>query len=356
MVPEPFSSCTLSGGGDCESLALFDTLRRDDLAPEVVANPNGNLEIFACGRNDRHLYYRQRLSSGAFTSWLDRDGTCASAPSAAVDSGGRLYVFVRGTNNELWYRRRDPSGVWTGWLSLGGFLVGRPAVALDTAFGRLVVFVRGADHALYYKVQSGLGFGGWGGLGGELLDDPVAARRGDGRVDVFVRGNDYTLWRLPGNSNGTFTASNYQSQSLKIEGRPALNLQSNGFLEMVVRTTADQLWHRAPSSGGLLSNQSVSSASHSPAAAANLDGRLQAFRRNRSSSALDSFYRDAFGIWRAAPTFGGHGTSDVEAVRAGNGHIFFFTWGIDDLFLREQSVTSGSTSWAAWTPLSIPSR
>ena len=36
VVPEPFSNCTLSGGGDCESLARLDTLRRDDLAPEVV--------------------------------------------------------------------------------------------------------------------------------------------------------------------------------------------------------------------------------------------------------------------------------------------------------------------------------
>lgn len=356
VVPEPFSSCTLSGGGDCESLALFDTLRRDDLAPEVVAHPNGNLEIFACGRHDRHLYYRQRLSNGTFTNWLDRNGTCASAPSAAVDASGRLYVFVRGTNHELWYRRRDTSGAWTDWLSLGGFIIGRPAVALDTASNRLVVFARGSDHALYFRVQSGLGFLGWGGLGGELLDDPVAARRGNGRVDVFVRGDDYTLWKVPGNNDGSFTSGNFQSQSLQIEGRPALNLQSNGILEMVVRTVGDQLWHRAPSSFGLLSNQSVSVGTHSPAAAANQDGRIQAFRRNRSTSALDSFYRDAFGIWRSAPSFGGHGTSDVEAVRAGNGRIYFFTWGLDDLFLREQSVTNSSTSWAGWTPLTIPSR
>lgn len=356
VVPEPFSACTMSGGGDCENLERLDTLRRDDLAPEVVANPNGNLEILACGRNNRRLYHRRRLASGGWTGWLDRDGVCASAPSAAVDSGGRLYVFVRGTNGELWYRRRDPSGAWTGWLSLGGFIFGRPAVALDSASSRLVVFARGADHALYYRVQSGLGFGGWGFLGGTLVDDPVAARRGDGRVDVFVRGIDYTLWKLPGNGNGTFTAHNYQSQSIKIEGRPALNLQSNGILEMVARTVSDQLWHRAPGPSGLLSNQSVSVATHSPAAAPNQDGRLQAFRRNRGSSALDSFYRDGFGIWRAAPSFGGHGTSDLEAVRAGNGRIFFFTWGIDDLFYREQTVASGSTSWSGWTPLLIPSR
>jgi hypothetical protein len=348
VVPEPFSHCTKSAGGDCEDLVAVVTLRRDDYGIKAVVHPDRSLDVFTCGRTSRNLLTRQRSAVGVWGGWTNLLGTCAGSPTAVRDASGRVYVFVRGLDGKLYHKRRDTlGGAWTDWgTPLDGPILERPAAALDTVSGVLRVFARrGPDHALYYASQSGLGFTAWTRLGGRVVNAPVAGTRADGRVDAYVAGIDYNLWKMPALAGGTYQAENWATQSVSIEGEP--DLVPEGTLEWAVRTTGDQLV-RQPSTV-------VTAATHPPAVSRNLNGLLHAFRRNRSNSNADAFYQDAFGSWQTVPTFGGLVTSELEAVRAGSGdRILMFTWGTSGLYYREQSSANSTTGWGGWVDMTVP--
>ena len=345
VVPEPFSSCTQESGGDCESLVYSDKLRRDDYAPEAVVQPDGSLELFTCGRTSRNLLHRRRTAGGYWYGWNNLQGICGSSPTAVRDTGGRIYVFVRGLDGRLYYKRRDATwSAWSDWGWLEGPVLGRPAVALDTASGLLRVFSRQApDDALYVASQSGTGFTGWSRLGGVLVNSPVAGRRADGRVDAYVAGLDYNLWKEPALANGTYAAENWSSEGAPIEGEP--HLVTEGALEWVARSTFDQV---------LRQGTYVTAGTHPPAAARNPNGRLHVFLRDRATSAADYFYETSGGGWGSG-SFGGLVTSELEAVRAGSGaRILMFTWGTSGLYAREQSSQNSTTGWGGWANLQVP--
>ena len=346
-VPEPFASCTQQSGGDCEDIAQWDYLRRDDFAPEAVVHPDGALELFTCARNTQALLHRRREANGNWGSWTNLGGTCAGDPTAARDASGRVFVFVRGLDGNLYYQYRTSStSAWVGWGSLSGPVVGRAAVALDDAYNKLRVFARKHnDNALYSASQYTTTFSGWTRLGGELLNSPVAGTRSDQRVDAFVAGDDYQLWKMPANSNGTFTAGNWHSQGgMKIQGEP--DLVTEGDLEWAVHSIFDQL-QVAP---GVY----VSSGTHPPAAARKTNDRLHVFVRDRYNSNADYFYETSSGGWSGS-TLGGLVTSELEAVRAGSGNkLIFFTWGTGGLYYRELGTSTGNTNWGNWVDLNVP--
>jgi hypothetical protein len=346
VVPEPFSGCTLAAGGDCEDLTAYDSLRRDDYAPEAVVHPGGALDLFTCARDSRQLLHRHRSAGGTWYGWNRLGGVCASSPTAARDASGRVYVFVRGTDGKLYYKRRDSTfGTFYGWYSLSGTVFGSAGVALDTVSGVLRVFSRRApDDALYVASQSGTGFTGWSRLGGKVMNYPVAATRADGRVDAYVTGIDYNLWKEPALSSGGYTAENWVSQSVYAEGQP--DLVEQGTAAWAVRSTSDDV--------RVQPGTVVAAGSHPPAVARNLDGDLHLFRRNRSSSAADYFYQYSGGSWSSQQSFGGLVTSALEAVRADDSdHLFLFTWGTGGLYTREQSYANATTGWGGWLDLQV---
>lgn len=348
VVPEPFARCTKSAGGDCENIVYLNQLRRDDYGIKAVVHPDRSLDLFTCSRNSRQLLHRQRSAAGAWGGWNNLQGTCAGSPTAVRDATGRVYVFVRGLDRKLYYKQRDTLlGAWSvNWGSLDGPIVERPAAALDTVSQVVRVFARrGADQALYVASQSGTGFTGWTRLGGRLVNAPVAGTRGDGRVDAFVSGLDYNLWKMPALANGSYQVENWVTQSLLIEGEP--DLVTDGTLEWFAHSTADQLVRQ----GGAV----VASATHPPAAARNQNGLLHAFERNRTNSGADYFYQNGVGTWIGGNSFGGLVTSELEAVRAGTGdRILMFTWGTGGLYYREQNAANSTTGWGGWVDLQVP--
>ncbi|MFD7228962.1 PIG-L family deacetylase [Streptomyces sp. NPDC059881] len=92
----------------------------------------------------------QRTPGGDFGPWVplgtperdDASGTSdISAPAAAVDTAGRLTVYLRDGGHRLSGRAELPGGGWGAWTPLGGSdLHGDPVVAADAA-GRHTVFV-----------------------------------------------------------------------------------------------------------------------------------------------------------------------------------------------------------------------
>jgi len=85
-----------------------------------------------------------------------------SNPEVAINSDGKLQVFVVGTNNALYYKTQTSSGsnTWSQWISLSGDLRDgtSPAVTANSD-GRLEVFVIGTDNQLWHKWQTSVGTG-----------------------------------------------------------------------------------------------------------------------------------------------------------------------------------------------------
>ena len=71
--------------------------------------------------------------------------------------------------------------------ALGGAVSGSAAAAANSD-GRLQVFVRGADNSLYYARQAspGSGWSGFAFVAGPLSGDPAVGRNLDGRLEVFA--------------------------------------------------------------------------------------------------------------------------------------------------------------------------
>jgi hypothetical protein len=74
-----------------------------------------------------------------------------------LQTGGRLVVFTRGSDNNIWHRWQvTRNGNWSGWESVGappGGATSDPDAALNDP-GGLVVFARGGDNSIWHAWQS----------------------------------------------------------------------------------------------------------------------------------------------------------------------------------------------------------
>lgn len=165
--------------------------------PAVVSQNAAQLMVFIRG-SDNQLY-ANRLTVNTWTGWQSLGGSLTADPVAVAhgnSSGTMVSVFVRGAGGDVQYRRWNASS-WEGWTSLGGWItLDLSAVARDTT--KIYVFVRGGDNQLWLAYFDG-GSWGWQGLGGVLTSDPVAAPYKyvpgqsapyDNRVIVAGRGTD----------------------------------------------------------------------------------------------------------------------------------------------------------------------
>jgi tyrosinase len=84
-------------------------------------------------------------------------GVVVGGPGAKLETGGRLVVFARGTDNNIWHRWQvTRNGNWSGWESVGappGGATSDPDAALNDP-GGLVVFARGTDNSIWHAWQS----------------------------------------------------------------------------------------------------------------------------------------------------------------------------------------------------------
>lgn len=176
----------------------------EGLASRVVLVPNadGRLEAFSRSEADTVVHRWQVEPSGSWSGWHDLGGSASEAPAVGINADGRLEVFVVGTDGALRHRwQRDGGGWASDWVVRDGTgFVGTPAVASNLD-GRMELMVRSDDGRLWHawQLEENLGFAdGWRELGNQPLDDvagdPQFGRNADGRVEVFVRRGDGTLW------------------------------------------------------------------------------------------------------------------------------------------------------------------
>ena len=150
-------------------------------------------------------------SAASYSEWQSLSGIVRpnSDASVAINSDGRLEVFVVGTDNRLHHRWQTSPGssTWSSYQPFQGLFIkenSSPAVVMNED-GRLEVFVVGANNQLYHKWQtspsSSSSWSNYQSLTGIIKDgsNPAVIRNSDGRLEVFVVGTDNALhhkWQL----------------------------------------------------------------------------------------------------------------------------------------------------------------
>jgi alpha-galactosidase len=176
-------------------------------------------------------------------------GRKTSASPAVVRDGDTLTTFYRGPGGTLVQhtadgsrpaRTRDLAG------PVGGRILGQPA-AYASAGGRIDVFVRGTDHHAYRRIFSGGRWSDWQDLGGQLTDAPtvaftdpahwtLVARDADGRIAQRGPSSGWSSLGTPGDR--------------PVYGRPSAVVDAGGRVHVAVRTAADDVWTIARDASG----------------------------------------------------------------------------------------------------------
>ncbi|MYV50147.1 glycoside hydrolase family 27 protein [Streptomyces sp. SID2888] len=158
--------------------------------PAAYASAGGRIDVFVRGTDD--TAYRRVYANGRWGRWQSLGGTLTDAPTAAFAGPDDWTLFARGADGTL--RSRGPA---TGWSSLGAPqdlpFHGRPSAVVDDA-GRLHVAVRTADDAVWWRSRDTSGrWSRWTALGGTVSGSPTLVASG-GTVHLYARAGDYTLW------------------------------------------------------------------------------------------------------------------------------------------------------------------
>ncbi|MYS21013.1 alpha-galactosidase, partial [Streptomyces sp. DvalAA-14] len=159
--------------------------------PAAYASAGGRIDVFVRG-TDNHAYLRG-YAAGRWGGWQDLGGSLADAPTAAYNGPGDWTLLATGTDGTV--SSRTASGGWTSiGAPAGPALTGRPSAVTDAA-GQVHVAVRAADDAVWSRVRDASGtWSGWESLGGTVSADPTLVATG-GTVQLLARASDYTLWQ-----------------------------------------------------------------------------------------------------------------------------------------------------------------
>jgi photosystem II stability/assembly factor-like uncharacterized protein len=179
--------------------------------PTVAQNKDGRLDLFMVGMDDKlyHSWQTTKNDNGqwAWSSWVELAGPLANEPAVASNDDGRLELFkvdaVDGKLYHRWQLRASDSSQWSnGWDPLEApFLPRQTPTVARNGDGRLELFMVGMDHKLYHKWQTTKDDSTNWHEKWEILADtlwplnsnPIVARNEDGRLELFMVGNDNTV-------------------------------------------------------------------------------------------------------------------------------------------------------------------
>jgi hypothetical protein len=290
LQPRAGEACTGGGGG------LPSDPRRDDGAGRVGRTPAGALEVLVRG-GDNSIWRNRRAPAGGYDGWRPMHGTAKTEPLLVPNADGHFDAVVvqpDGVVAKSWQVAPDGAWVQDGQffamdMAAGLRVQSRPAYALN-ADGRVELFALTDQGRLAHawQLEPNGSFSPWFELGvaGTFAGAPAATRNRDGRLEVFVRGGAFLYHAWQTQPGGAWTAG---GQALPVaDGRalatsPAAVTNADGRLEVFV--TGDDgvirhAWQGAP--GGdfsLLYPLGPRTASSSPSVLLHADGRLEVFAR-----------------------------------------------------------------------------
>ena len=230
-----------------------------------------------------------------------------------------------------------------------------PVVARN-ADGRLEVFARGSDDSLWHRAQTSPGgaWDAWSGLGGKLTADPVVAENADGRLEVFYRGTNGGLWHLSQQTAGDsqWTGHDGLGGSLA-KANLAVARNADGRLEVFARDDKDalvHLWQKTAGGtysgwdnlGGVLRSNVV--------VGTNADGRLEAFYRGTDDAIWHLHQKSPGGAWSGHSSLSGYVDASLAIARNADGRLELFVRGTDaHVYHMWQKQPNGG--WSGWSDL-----
>jgi hypothetical protein len=180
------------------------------LGPIVLAkNHDGRLELVTkqsseAGYDPYTVLHRwQETPGGEWTDWNSLGeppgGSGGYGPAVARNSDGRLEIVLNGLDGAAWHRWQRREGGWSDWRSLGKppelqttVVAGYPTLVYN-GDGRLELFTRGDDLAVWHIWQRSpsSGWSAWSSLkhppDHPMVDGwPVVVRNKDWRLELFV--------------------------------------------------------------------------------------------------------------------------------------------------------------------------
>jgi hypothetical protein len=246
---------------------------------------NGNLVIYDSGGD---LLWS---TNAPYTSPLP------SGPLVISSAPGRLDLIQQSVEGNQLYRRYD--GGWQAWEDLGGVLTSRPAAA-SWGDGRVDLFHRGEDAGLWHKAfdPSIGGWSDWESLGGQIAGPPAAVAPAPGRLEVFAQGPDGILQQR------TFNGG----------------------------------WQPWASRGGVLTS--------APSVVSRDADHIDVFARGADDTCRH-LGRDTSG-WGQWESLGGELPTGPTALSSAPGTVQVFHLGYDHVIYRKSR--SAGSGWSAWEP------
>ncbi|MEV8561743.1 glycoside hydrolase family 27 protein [Streptomyces sp. NPDC051917] len=159
--------------------------------PAAYASAGGRIDVFVRGTDDHA--YRRVFSGGRWSAWQDLGGRLTDAPTVAFTDPAHWTLVARGADGGV--TQRGPSSAWSSLGTPGDRPVyGRPSAVVDAA-GRVHVAVRTAADDVWTIARDVSGqWSGWTSLGGTVSGSPTLVAVGDAVV-LYARAADYTLWQ-----------------------------------------------------------------------------------------------------------------------------------------------------------------
>jgi hypothetical protein len=214
-------------------------------APAATVDQDGRIRVFARYGTDRAVWQKVHHRD-VWNDWVRVGGSVSSAPAAAVTIEGIVWLFARGGNNAIQFTRYMNASWASTWTTLPGTTTSAPAAVVTPQDGRLWIFARGTANDIL--VNSHLGsigspddWSGWTSLGGNVVSAPAAAVGVDGRLRIFARRLDGTIWTRS-LTNGTW--SGWSSLGGATSGDPAAATDAAGRVYVVARGAGDSPWYR----------------------------------------------------------------------------------------------------------------
>jgi len=160
--------------------------------PSATVRPDGTVEVFARGIEDRIVHASMKGST--WSEWQTLDGTVTSAPAVGQRRGtGIVDLFVRSDDGRLHHRTWNADRTWSSYVSLGGDPVGAPSTAsrLDNFID---VYVQGPGNGTFLRYFDGERWSEFLDYGRATLSSPgIVAPPKAKNLHVFIRGRERGL-------------------------------------------------------------------------------------------------------------------------------------------------------------------
>ena len=274
----------------------------------ITSNSDGGYKVFVTEKDvSNEIISYLDLSSDGIWSTTNRLSWQIGNPHVISNADGRLEVFAVKTSERTLYHiwQTSPgSSRWSEWHSLGGLIIPHEHVRLArNADGRLEVFVIG-DNTSLYNIRQTSPSGSWGSWnyrnGTQLQRNSLAvSQNADGRLEVFVIGGDGALYRQWQTSpGGSWSQWDYRGGKHLVGSRLEVSRNADGRLEVFVIGSDGALYHQWQTSpGGPMTlwykRGGTQIQRESPRVARNADGRLEVF----AIGADNALYH----IWQTSP-------------------------------------------------------